>query len=55
MSDVARWFEELGLGQYADVTDENAVGLLASVYGWFTAGFDTPDMKDANALLDELQ
>jgi predicted ATPase len=28
--------------------------LLASVYGWFTEGFDTPDLKDAKALLDEL-
>jgi predicted ATPase len=28
--------------------------LLQSVYGWFTEGFDTPDLKDAKALLDEL-
>jgi predicted ATPase len=28
--------------------------LLASVYGWFTEGFATPDLKDAKALLDEL-
>ena len=28
--------------------------LLASVYGWFTEGFDTVDLKDAKALLDEL-
>jgi predicted ATPase len=28
--------------------------LLAPVYGWFTEGFDTPDLKDAGALLDEL-
>ena len=28
--------------------------LLAPVYGWFTEGFDTPDLKDAKALLDEL-
>jgi predicted ATPase len=28
--------------------------LLASVYGWFTEGFDTPDLKDAKALLDEM-
>jgi len=25
------------------------------VYGWFTEGFDTPDLKDAKALLDELE
>jgi DNA-binding winged helix-turn-helix (wHTH) protein/predicted ATPase len=28
--------------------------LLAPVYGWFTEGFDTPDLKEARALLDEL-
>jgi predicted ATPase len=28
--------------------------LLAPVYGWFTEGFDTPDLKEANALVDEL-
>jgi predicted ATPase len=27
--------------------------LLAPVYGWFTEGFDTPDLKQAKALLDE--
>ena len=31
-----------------------ARNLLASVYGWFTEGFATPDLKDAKALLDEL-
>ncbi len=29
--------------------------LLAPVYGWFTEGFDTIDLKEAKALLDELQ
>jgi len=24
------------------------------IYGWFTEGFDTTDLKDAKALLDEL-
>ena len=28
--------------------------LLAPVYGWFTEGFDTADLRDAKALLDEL-
>ncbi len=28
--------------------------LLAEIYDWFTEGFDTPDLKDAKALLDEL-
>jgi predicted ATPase len=29
--------------------------LLADVYGWFTEGFDTPDLQDAQALLVELR
>jgi predicted ATPase len=29
--------------------------LLAPVYGWFTEGFETKDLKDARALLDELR
>jgi len=28
--------------------------LLTEVYGWFTEGFDTPDLREAKALLDEL-
>jgi hypothetical protein len=28
--------------------------LLAPVYGWFTEGFDTLDLKDAKVLLEEL-
>ena len=31
-----------------------ARALLASVYDWFTEGFDTADLKDAKALLDEI-
>jgi hypothetical protein len=27
---------------------------VSVVYGWFTEGFDTADLKDAKALLDEL-
>jgi predicted ATPase len=33
---------------------EVARDLLAPVYGWFTEGFDTLDLKQAKALLDEL-
>jgi class 3 adenylate cyclase/tetratricopeptide (TPR) repeat protein len=29
-----------------------AFDLLAPIYGWFTEGFDTPDLKEARALLD---
>jgi class 3 adenylate cyclase len=31
-----------------------AYDVLAPIYGWFTEGFDTADLKDAKALLDEL-
>jgi predicted ATPase len=33
---------------------DQARELLAPVYGWFTEGFDTRDLKEARALLDEL-
>ena len=33
---------------------DEARDLLAPVYGWFSEGFDTCDLKDAKALLDEL-
>jgi predicted ATPase len=36
-------------GKHADAHD-----LLAPVYGWFTEGFDTADLKDAKALLDQI-
>jgi hypothetical protein len=28
--------------------------MLAEIYGWFTEGFGTADLKDAKALLNEL-
>jgi predicted ATPase len=36
-------------GRHAEARD-----LLAPVYGWFTEGFDTLDLKEAKALLDQL-
>jgi predicted ATPase len=33
---------------------DEARDLLAPVYGWFTEGFNTLDLKEAKALLDEL-
>jgi class 3 adenylate cyclase/predicted ATPase len=36
-------------GRHAEARD-----LLAPVYGWFTEGFGTPDLKEAKALLDAL-
>jgi predicted ATPase len=45
--DLARlWGEQ---GRRAEARD-----LLAPVYGWFTEGFDTLDLKEAKALLDTL-
>jgi predicted ATPase len=34
---------------------DEAGDLLVPIYGWFTEGFDTRDLKDAKALLEELQ
>jgi predicted ATPase len=33
---------------------DEARNILSDIYGWFTEGFDTPDLKDAKALLEEL-
>ncbi len=33
---------------------EEARQMLAEIYGWFTEGFDTADLKEAKALLEEL-
>jgi predicted ATPase len=44
---LARLWRDQGKGQQAHE-------LLAPVYGWFTEGFDTLDLKEAKALLDAL-
>jgi predicted ATPase len=44
---LARLWQEQGKG-------EEAHDMLAEIYGWFTEGFDTPDLVEARALLDEL-
>lgn len=44
---LARLWRERG-------TSREAQDLLAPLYNWFTEGFDTPDLKEAKALLDEL-
>jgi predicted ATPase len=36
-------------GRHAKARD-----LLAAKYGWFTEGFNTADLKEAKALIDEL-
>jgi len=44
---LARLWRDQGRG--AEARD-----LVAPIYGWFTEGLDTPDLKEAKALLDEL-
>jgi predicted ATPase len=39
---------------YEQTKRQEARDLLAPVYEWFTEGFDTPDLKDARELLDDL-
>ncbi len=34
---------------------QDAYDLLASVYNWFSEGFDTADLQDAQSLLEELE
>jgi predicted ATPase len=48
---AATWFARLRQrqGRFAE-----AVLALEEIYGWFTEGFDTPDLRAAKALLDEL-
>ncbi len=58
-SELLRCLERLQLLKKPIATIEQrckheARDLLASVYGWFTEGFDTLDLKEAKALLDEL-
>jgi predicted ATPase len=56
----ARWWElraatTLAKYWHAESKYAEAFSLLEPVYSWFTEGFDTPDLKDAEALLDELR
>ena len=44
---LARLWQQQGKGA-------EAYELLAPIYGWFTEGFDTADLQDAKALLDDL-
>jgi hypothetical protein len=34
---------------------DETCAMLAEIYGWFTEGLDTADLKDAKALLDQLK
>ena len=44
---LARLFRDTG-------RRDEARAMLAEIYNWFSEGFDTADLKDAKALLDEL-
>ena len=44
---LARLWQQQGQRAKADA-------LLMSIYGWFTEGFDTADLQEARALLEDL-
>lgn len=44
---LARWLDDQG-------KRDDAQAMLAEIYGWFTEGFDTADLREAKALLDRL-
>jgi tetratricopeptide (TPR) repeat protein len=55
----ARWWELRATTSLARLLGNQgrryqARTMLAAIYNWFTEGFDTADLKDAKALLDEL-
>ena len=55
----ARWWELRAAMSLARLWQQQckraeAYELLAPIYGWFTEGFDTADLQDAKALLEEL-
>jgi tetratricopeptide (TPR) repeat protein len=56
---ATKWWElrtSVSLARLLHATNrrDEACTLLGDIYGWFTEGFDTADLKDAKALLDEL-
>jgi predicted ATPase len=58
-SQSAKWWElraTVSLARLLGDTNrrDEAYTMLAEIYGWFTEGFDTADLKDAKALLGEL-
>ena len=54
----AKWWEPRATSFARLLRDTNrrdeACAMLGETYNWFTEGFDTADLKDAKALLDEL-
>jgi predicted ATPase len=56
-SSSARWLEpeaSLALLSQGQNRNEEVRDFLEPVYDWFSEGFDTKDLKDAKALLEEL-
>ena len=56
----AKWWELVATTSLARLLAkqgkrDEARTMLADIYDWFTEGFDTADLKDAKALLDELR
>jgi predicted ATPase len=56
---AAKWWElraTMSLARLLCDTNrrDEARAMLSEIYNWFTEGFDLPDLKEANALLDEL-
>jgi predicted ATPase len=55
----AKWWELRTTVSLARLLDsqgkrDDARAILADIYNWFAEGFDTADLKEAKALLDEL-
>ncbi len=46
--------DELGPALAAARQEKEAHKLLSEVYNWFTEGFDTKDLQEAKALLEQL-
>jgi len=56
----ARWWElrtatTLARHWHGEGRSFEAISLLQPIYSWFVEGFDTPDLKDAKTLLDQLR
>jgi hypothetical protein len=49
-----RKFESSSLPRRVNCEPDFRGASYRAVYGWFTEGFETPDLKEAKALLDEL-
>jgi hypothetical protein len=55
----AKWYELRAANQLAHLLMQQhrrneARAMISEIYDWFTEGFGTADLKDAEALLDEL-